>query len=303
MEIRFGTPQMNMQQMASGHQMEILRQPPPTSIPPPQINPNQFLSAVASQNLPPDTPGERQMESQQQVQTGQEGDHRESETVTKPVEPSAAENDDSDKMDICDTWEQEKVQRLTEEVEKFEQEVMNIEKNNLKTNTESTTADTSNASEAEKTVDTNTVTERSEKKSVDKVKKDDSGLSGDGEVVREAKEDLSHMTDGEVKNVSQEESTEELSKVEPNSRATGEGEEDTAAKHPTTEVADNPLTSEQNTTPAEGTNVEQEAEQNKMGTDEKLSIPAKTKEAAALFDDAMDLQESSPEPFDEPAQQ
>ena len=304
MEMQFGAPQINMQQMPppGGHQMEMLRQPPPTSIPPPQVNPNQFLSAAASQNLPPDMPGERQMESQQQEQTGEKSDHQE-DTVTKPVEPSAAENDDSDKMDICDTWEQEKVQRLAEEVEKFEQEVMNIERNNMKTATDTTAAEISSTTEAERTVDTNMVTEITEKESVDEVKKIDAELSGDSEAVREVKEDLSHITDGEVKTVSQEESTEELSKVEPNRRETGEGEDSEVKQSTTelTEVADNPVTSDQNATPAEDTNVEQEIKQNKK-VDEKPSIAAETNEATS-FDDAMDLQESSPEPFDEPAPQ
>ena len=297
MEMQFGAAQINMQQMPppSGHQIEMLRQPPPTNVPPPQMNSNQFPSAVTGQNLTPDTPGEHQMESQQQEQTGQESERRESDMATKPVEPSAAENDDSDKMDICDTWEQEKVQRLAEEVEKFEKEVMNIEKNSSKTTTDGTPAETSNnTTEAERTVDTDT-TMATEKDNVDEVKKVDTDLSRDSKVVREAKEDSSHTNDSEVKNRFQEEGTEESSKVEANSRE----REDSEAKHPTTEPTDNP-TSEQNVTPAEGTNVEQETEQNKKIADEK-SIPAAETNETASFDDAMDLQVSSPEPFDEPA--
>ena len=302
MEMQFGAPQINMQQIPppSGHQMEILRQPPPTNVPPPQVNPNQFVSTVTSQNPPSDTHGEHQIESQKQEQAGQESERQESDTITKPVEPSAAENDDSDKMDICDTWEQEKVQRLAEEVEKFEQEVMNIEKNSSKTATDSMPAETSNnTGEAERTVDTDTtmVTERNEKDSVDKVRKVDTDLSGDSEVVKEPKEESSHMNDSEVKTGSQEEGTEESSKVEANSRVTGEGE-DSEVKHPTTE-ANYP---EQNVTPAEDTNVEQETKPNKTIADEKSIPSAKTNEMA-LLDDAMDLQVSSPEPFDEPAPQ
>lgn len=297
--MQFGAPQMNMQQIPppSGHQMEVLRQPPPTSIPPPQMKPNQFLSTATGQNLPPDTPGEHQMESQQQEQAGQESEHQENDTATKPVEPSATENDDGDKMDICDTWEQEKVQRLAEEVEKFEQEVMNIERNSSKTAaTDGMPAETNNKTEAERTVDADStmVTERNEKDSVDKDREVDTDLSKDSKVVKEAKEELSHVNESKVKTGSQE-GMEKLSKVEANSRITGEGE-DSEAKQPTTEATDNPLTSEQNGTPAEATNVERETKQN---VDEK-SIPAAETNETALLDDAMDLQVSSP---DEPAPQ
>lgn len=285
-EMQFGTPQINMQHMppGGGHQMEMLRQPPPaTSIPPPQMNSNQFPVAVGNQNIPSDLSSEHQMESQSKEQAKQEN-----ESLNKPVESSsAAESDDGDKMDICDTWEQEKVQRLAEEVEKFEQEVMNIERSNLKVGTANndTAAETSNVtSEAERTVD-NPVTEP-DKESAE-AKKGDTVLPEDGVVERENKQDV---TDVEVK------SKEETSEIVESNRKTGEGE-DTETKRATAEVAANNPTSsaaEQNSSPAEGTNVMEENEQAKMA-DEHPSSPAKTNEATS-FDDVMDVQDSSPEP-------
>ena len=285
MEMQFGGPQMNVQHMplTSGHQMEMLRQPPPTSIPPPQINPNQFPSAVPSQNLPPSTPGEQQMEPQPKEQKSEE-----KESATKLVESSAGENDDSDKMDICDTWEQEKVQRLAEEVEKFEKEVMNIEKNSLKTSKDDRAAETgNNTTKAEERIaDKMMETEENDGKgSVDEARKDDSRNS---EVVREDKQDL---TNTDVKR--HEESKKELSKVESKNREAGEDED--KEKH----MSVVPLTSGENPTPADRIGVAQENEQNKMEDNKLLSAKANE---VALFDDAMDLQESSPEPVDQALQ-
>jgi len=99
-EMQFGSPHMG-----------IVRQPPPTSVPPPQTNihhnPPPWIKPVGNQKV----------EVEQSKMTNQDVD---TSAVVQPIEEV--------KMDICDTWEQEKVQRLTEEVEKFEQEVMNIEK-------------------------------------------------------------------------------------------------------------------------------------------------------------------------------
>ena len=282
MEMKFGGPLMNMQHMplAGGHQMEMLQQPLPTSIPPPQINPNQFSSTVPSQNLPPSTPGEQQPK-----------EHRseEKESTTTLVEPSAGENDDSDKMDICDTWEQEKVQRLAEEVEKFEKEVMNIERNSLKSCKGEIKAETgNNVTEAdERTPDKMMETVKNENKDgkerVNETRKDDSGIFGDSEIVREDKQ---NVTDTDIKRP-------EESKVE--SKNWEAGEDKDKEQH----LSAVPLMSGENPTPAEGISVEQESEQNKM-EDEK-SLPAKTNEVAS-FDDAMDLQESSPEPVDNQTQ-
>lgn len=294
MEMQFGAPQINMQHMppGGGHQMEMLRQPLPTSIPPPQMNSNQFPVPVGNQNPAPDLPGEHQMESQQE-QKGQEND-----SLGKPVESSSTvESDDGDKMDICDTWEQEKVQRLAEEVEKFEQEVMNIERNSLKMSTDNTAVEKSNTtSEAERTADS-TVTEH-EKECVDEAEKKDSGLPRDGEVEREAEQSV---IDNEVKTVP----TEDLSKVDTNDRETGEGEGQVVeAKQAITEIADNQLTSQDSqqiasATESSGT-VEEESKQTKTA-DEKPSLPAEENEATS-FDDAMDLQDSSPEPSADPSQ-
>ena len=100
-EMQFGSPHMG-----------IVRQPPPTSAPPPQTNihhnPPPWIKPV----------GNQQVEVEQSKLTNQDVG-----TCADTVQPI-----EEVKMDICDTWEQEKVQRLTEEVEKFEQEVMNIEK-------------------------------------------------------------------------------------------------------------------------------------------------------------------------------
>ena len=110
MEMQFGGPPMG-----------IVRQPPPTSILPPQANMQH--QASMNQNPPPwiKPVGSQQMEVEQSKLTIQDMD-----TSAEPVD--MAQPIEEVKMDICDTWEQEKVQRLTEEVEKFEQEVMNIEK-------------------------------------------------------------------------------------------------------------------------------------------------------------------------------
>lgn len=269
MEMQFGAPQINVQQIqpGSGHQMEMLRQPPPTSIPPPQVE-NQVTPVAESQNPPPDIPGEHQIESQQKEQMGKEND-----STSKAME---SVNDDGDKMDICDTWEQEKVQRLAEEVEKFEQEVMNIERNSLKTSTDNTVAaETCQVTnESERT--NNTTTGHDEENEGAAAKEEDLSLQ---EVERE------DVTGNEVKSQSKEKSTEELSEVETN-RVAGEGEDVEAKK-----ATDNSPTSEPNTSTVEVTNMVEENGQNKM-TDEKTLLPAETN---SLFDDAMDLQESSPE--------
>lgn len=282
MEMQFGAPQVNMQHVppppGGGHQMEMLRQPPPTSIPPSQINSNQFPVPVGNQNPTPDLPGEHQMESQKQ--------EKESDTTSKPVEPSsAAENDDSDKMDICDTWEQEKVQRLAEEVEKFEQEVMNIERNSMKASTDNNAASetTSTTQEAERTGDN--ITEH-KKESVDETKKEVSDLAGHSEGERESK----NMIDGEVT---------KTDKADTN-RQTGEND-GVEAKKDIKEVANNPLTSELNTSATEGTDTAKEENKQTKVVDEK-PLPAEKNEATS-FDDAMDLQDSSPEPIGDPSQQ
>jgi len=118
MEMQFGGPPMGM-----------VRQPPPTNIPPPQTNiqqqggmnhnPPPWIKPVESQQMEVD----RSMPSSQDMDTQSMPSSQNIDTTAEP--PPIEEV----KMDICDTWEQEKVQRLTEEVEKFEQEVMNIEKN------------------------------------------------------------------------------------------------------------------------------------------------------------------------------
>lgn len=288
MEMQFGGPQMNLQHMplGSGHQMEMLQQPPPTNIPPPQMNSTQFpLAAVGNQLPPNDKLGEHRIESKQQEQ-----EEKKEDSNTKPVESSTAENNEGDKMDICDTWEQEKVQRLAEEVEKFEQEVMNIERNSSKSDADNTAVETSSITAgAEKTKAEPVI--KQEKKSIDEAKMGDTDLGGGSEVVKETKEDV---IDNEVKCG---ESTEETSKVETNGVETGESEGIKTDQATTTrEVADNPSVLEQYTSAVEGTNTEE-----KKMADEKTALLAETN--AASSDDAMDLQDSSSETNGDPPQQ
>lgn len=284
MEMQFGAPQVNMQHMppppGGGHQMEMIRQLPPTNIPPSQMNSNQFPLPVRNQNpTPADLPGEHQMESQKQEQ--------ESDTTTKPVESSStAENDDSDKMDICDTWEQEKVQRLAEEVEKFEQEVMNIERNSMKASTDDTASDSTRAThEVERTADNAT---EHNKESVDEAKKEVSDLPSHGEVESKSK---SVLDSDEVT---------KTDKVENGNREAGENDS-IEAKGDIKEVADNPVTSKCSTLAAESTDVAKEENEQTKTVDEKP--PLAEKNEATSFDDAMDLQDSSPEPTGDPSPQ
>ena len=283
MEMQFGASQVNMQHMppppGGGHQMEMIRQPPPINVPSSQMNSNQFPLPVANQNpSPADLPSEHQMESQKQEQ----GD-----ATAKPVESSpTAENDDSDKMDICDTWEQEKVQRLAEEVEKFEQEVMNIERNSMKASTDDTAPETTSATrEAERTVDNTT---EQKKESVDEAKKEVSDLPGYGGV------------ENESKSVFDSDKVTKTDKVETGNREAGEND-GIEAKDDTKEVADNPVMSKCNTLAAESTDMVKEESEQTKAADEKP--PSAEKNEATLFDDAMDLQDSSPEPSGKPSPQ
>jgi len=116
----FGGAGHQMEMQFGGPHMGIVRQPPPTSVPPPQTSMQH--QASINHNPPPwiKSVGSQQMEVEQTKLTNQDISNPEPEGTVQPIEEV--------KMDICDTWEQEKVQRLTEEVEKFEQEVMNIEK-------------------------------------------------------------------------------------------------------------------------------------------------------------------------------
>jgi len=278
MEMQFGGPQISMQHMplGSGHQMEMLQQPLSTNMPPPQINSTQFPSAVGNQ-IPTNKFGEHHIESKQD-QAGSESDLN-----GKSVEPSTVENNEGDKMDICDTWEQEKVQRLAEEVEKFEQEVMNIERNSSKVDSVNTAVETNNITAGAEKTEPETVIKQ-EKESLDGAITGNSN-GGDGKVVQEVKEDVN---DSEVKG----ENTAETDRVE-----TGEAEDIKTDQMTKKEVADNPPQVLEQHTSAVGANTEEK----KKIVDNKTVLPAETN--AATSDDAMDLQDSSSETNGDPPQQ